>query len=196
MAAHPTPLPHKSPYTKNNHQKYFISIDMKSANFQSLRLTDPELVLNTSTWEELVGKFTTYELFGKCKAFRQKVLSYLNQKKQQKIWESIMLFVYYRLCKHSVCSPTDFYAHVSDELIILVDSLDKLQVLSLAIHRYLNEQLPELSNCVRVEPFKLVRLGSTTYFVKEVYSALLTQGTTDTFLHFQVNEKLPLMSDP
>lgn len=43
-------------YLETNHNKIFVYLDLKSANFNSLRLLNPNLVLNCGSWEELCEK--------------------------------------------------------------------------------------------------------------------------------------------
>lgn len=50
-------LEQKELYLTSNIGKYFVCIDLKSANFNSLRLLDPNLVLGASSWGELSKRF-------------------------------------------------------------------------------------------------------------------------------------------
>lgn len=43
-------------YLESNDKKIFVYLDLKSANFNSWKLLNPNLVLNCNSWEELCGK--------------------------------------------------------------------------------------------------------------------------------------------
>ena len=49
-------LEHKELYTLDNANKYFVYVDLRSANFNVLKLVDPNLVLGANTWTELVNR--------------------------------------------------------------------------------------------------------------------------------------------
>lgn len=68
-------------YNNSNTDKYFISIDLKKANFQALRKYNPEIVLNCKTYEELMEKFGGDEYFKKSKYTRQVIFGKLNPKR-------------------------------------------------------------------------------------------------------------------
>jgi hypothetical protein len=84
-------------YVAENAEKYFISLDLTSANFNTLRLTSPALVLNCQTWKEFIQKFTPYEYFQNAKWFRQLVLGGVNGKAQRAIMKSVMVTIYNEL---------------------------------------------------------------------------------------------------
>jgi hypothetical protein len=49
-------LERKELYLLTNHDHYYVYADLKSANFNALRLLNPELVLNAKTWEDLAAR--------------------------------------------------------------------------------------------------------------------------------------------
>jgi hypothetical protein len=53
--------------------EFYISLDLRSANFNSLRWLDSKIVLDKPTWRDLLADFTDEEYFFQSKAFRQKV---------------------------------------------------------------------------------------------------------------------------
>jgi len=77
----------KSIYMQINDGQCFISIDIKQANFSSLKYYDKNIVLGCDTWEELLSKYTTHQYFLKSKIIRQIILSKLNSKKTKYHYE-------------------------------------------------------------------------------------------------------------
>lgn len=59
----------------------FISIDLKTANFQALKFINPQIVLNCNTYDELIEKFGGDEYLKKSKYTRQVIFGKLNPKR-------------------------------------------------------------------------------------------------------------------
>lgn len=49
-------LPRRELYVAANSNKVFVFVDLRSANFNALRLLNKDLVLNAKSWEELAKK--------------------------------------------------------------------------------------------------------------------------------------------
>lgn len=62
--------------------KYFISIDLKAANFQMFRKFNPALIQNAKTYDEFISNFTDMEYFKRSKYTRQVIFGNLNPKRQ------------------------------------------------------------------------------------------------------------------
>lgn len=60
-------------FNQNNIGKYFISVDLKKANFQALKYANKDIVLNTNTYNEFVNEFTDIDYIKYSKHFRQVV---------------------------------------------------------------------------------------------------------------------------
>ena len=69
-------------YKEDMSGRYFLSIDMRKANYRVLKLFDHELVLNSKTYEELVSKYTDLEYIKESKYTRQVVFGNMNPKRQ------------------------------------------------------------------------------------------------------------------
>lgn len=71
--------------------KTFLSIDIKSANFNSLYFHDPALFGGAKTWTEYLKKSTEEAYFHQSKAFRQKVIEKndVSSEKGQRLGQSI-----------------------------------------------------------------------------------------------------------
>lgn len=118
-----------SVYVPENDRQYFIGVDLKSANFQSLREFAPTLVDNCATWAEFLRNFTDSEYFFECKRFRMKCFSYSNNQKQfvldpnkqKKMWENMTKQILQKLIDCQLFHRDEFAAWNSDELVFRVD---------------------------------------------------------------------------
>lgn len=66
----------KSIYTKENDGKYFLSIDLKQANFQALKYCG--LFKDYNSWEDLIGNFTDFPELINSKYMRSVLFGQLN----------------------------------------------------------------------------------------------------------------------
>ena len=67
-------IPSSDIYKPTNDGKRFISIDMKKANFHSLKAFAPDIFDNADTWEDFMRKFTDDEHIIGNKYVRQVIL--------------------------------------------------------------------------------------------------------------------------
>ena len=68
-------------YNCENNGKLFLSIDLKKANFQTLKYINKDIVLNANTYEDFIGKFTDLDYIKQSKYTRQVVFGKLNPKR-------------------------------------------------------------------------------------------------------------------
>ena len=68
-------------YNNDNIGKFFISIDLKKANFQTLRNIDKDIVFGADTYEEFIGKFTDLDYIKESKYARQVIFGKCNPKR-------------------------------------------------------------------------------------------------------------------
>ena len=68
-------------YNEENIGKFFISIDLKKANFQTLKKINKEIVFNADTYKELIEHFTDSEYIANSKYFRNVVFGMMNPKR-------------------------------------------------------------------------------------------------------------------
>ena len=69
-------------YNRENNKKYFLSIDLKHSNFQTLKHISSGIVNNTNTYEEFIGGFTDLDYIKESKYTRQVIFGKLNPKRQ------------------------------------------------------------------------------------------------------------------
>lgn len=74
-------FPNKDIYKPANHGRRFISIDMKKANFSSLRHYDADIFGGAECWEDFLRKFTDNEHIINSKYIRQVILGNCNPKR-------------------------------------------------------------------------------------------------------------------
>ena len=68
-------------YNANNNMDFFISIDLKKANFQALNKVDRNILLNSDTYEDFIHKFTDSQYIANSKYFRQCIFGEMNPKR-------------------------------------------------------------------------------------------------------------------
>lgn len=68
-------------YNENNVGEIFLSIDLKKANFQTLKMIDKDIVLGEETYEDFIGRFTDLDYVKESKYSRQVIFGKLNPKR-------------------------------------------------------------------------------------------------------------------
>ena len=145
-------------YQEQNHDSYFISIDIKSANYQILHLNG----LINETWSDFLNQFTPHAYYHKSKFLRLKCLSHtkLLPKKQQKAWKNIIVDVLNAMIDNIIITQSDNLAALnSDEIIINSNDIESEY---LKYQRYLSTKFPHL--ILSVNLFKLNKIGK--YYVQ------------------------------
>lgn len=77
-------IPTANIYNRENNKKHFLSIDLKHANFQTLKHISSSIVNNANTYEEFIGGFTDLDYIKESKYTRQVIFGKLNAKRQIK----------------------------------------------------------------------------------------------------------------
>lgn len=113
-------------YKEDNNGKYFLSIDIKKANFQCLKYFSPNLFKGKETYEEFIGIFTDNDYIKKSKYNRQVIFGQLNPSRHITL-EKYLSYKIYELCKSEFSLDNSIGKLVSisnDELIYSVDNND------------------------------------------------------------------------
>ena len=84
LGAESRKIPTANIYNRENNKKYFLSIDLKHANFQTLKHISSSIVNNANTYEEFIGAFTDLDYIKESKYTRQVIFGKLNAKRQIK----------------------------------------------------------------------------------------------------------------
>ena len=124
--------PKRDIYKGDNVGGRFISIDLKEANFQSLRFHDPAIVRDCETWSDFVGKWCDSNYFKNTKLNRQRLLGKLNPEKQAIIETYIMSGIHEMLLMKQ--TNLELVSLKTDELIYKIsDNVNANPILSDAL---------------------------------------------------------------
>lgn len=155
-------IPNRCVYTceqaKDNY--YFLSIDLKKANFQALKYYNPELVMNTKSYEELIYIFTDLEYIAKSKYTRQVVFGKMNPSKTITIEKYMIIQILESdLLKQSLLPIFDVFSVNNDEIILKIKK-DNVEQVSIMTPYFLSilesEILKNLGIEVKIELFKII----------------------------------------
>ena len=98
-----------------------LSIDLKKANFTSLKYFDSSLVDNCSTYREFMEQFTDCDYIINSKNFRQVVFGQLNVKRQQIIQKYIISIFASKLIQ--IINKERIMSASSDEIVIDISDI-------------------------------------------------------------------------
>lgn len=149
--------------------KLLISIDMRQANFNSLRFLSPELLRNADNYGSYLKNFTKHDYYLDSKQIRQVIFGNLNPKRQQSVQKYIMSETLILLLRE-FGDVLDVITTGPDEIIIVYNN-------SLGVYVYdiidkIVEALDGLSikNCHKIHPFILEKVeGDKPFYVKIPY---------------------------
>lgn len=156
--------------------KIYLSVDLKKANWQSVKWHDP-LFINElgDSYEELLDKFNLPEVFKYSKHFRQYIFGNLNPKKQMKMQRYILEYVIKALEKFGF--KKEFVKH--DEVCYSIDShLDSHVILDLNTGGIKDGILPDLM-------FPKIEVGIKLFTIKKQEDFRINQ-----YLDFNTGEIL------
>lgn len=109
-------------YNKTNQDKYFVSIDLVSANYQSFKYMANSMdVTLPDTWLEFIKQYTLYKYFQESKRFRQIIFGYLNPKQLQKIQCYLITFIKNFLISNALMDEDKLVLISSDEIVFEID---------------------------------------------------------------------------
>lgn len=203
-------------YNPDNAGNFFISIDMKNANYQSLRYWDPEIVFNTDTYYDFISKFTVMEYFKQSKHIRQTIFGHLDTKitrLERSMNESVLKTVFLFGFK-----PEDVVTFTTDEIILSINEdiyYNNPNVISPDTHDRLDTTIKHYAGIdVKVEPFLLIGVGNNTYvkvhnngdkptfkggssiYFPQVYKYFKNLPLEDRDLYFMYEKQLAKFAEP
>ena len=104
----------KNIYHQDNIGKFFISIDLKQANFHTLKKIDKDIVLGADTYEDFIGTFTDLDYVKKSKNTRQEIFGKLNPNRHMTAEKYFITEIYKKVIDvypyingHCVCMSAD-----------------------------------------------------------------------------------------
>lgn len=120
-------------YNQSNIGKFFISVDLKKANFQVLNKIDKEILLNSASYKDLIEHFTDSEYIANSKYFRNVVFGMLNPKRHITAEKYFIMQIYKKVIEKFPYLADKCVSLSNDEIIFNVDFLrynDKLTCFS------------------------------------------------------------------
>lgn len=147
-------------YLPHNCNQKFISIDLKQANFNSLKFADNSIIDNKDTYEDFINQFTEEEYLIGSKHIRQVIFGKLNVSRQQNVQRFIMANITVKLLKY--ISFDNIKSTSNDEIII--HNCDSIDVISEILHSVSKE----LNIPINLTQFTLKQLSNKDFgFIKE-----------------------------
>lgn len=155
-------IEHKNIYHIDNDQKYFITVDLVKANFQSFIHNNFDVFGGAKTFEDFAKNYNVSEILMESKILRQVVFGSLNPKKQQMFQKKMMIEIQDLIVNSGLFEEKlTIYSMSTDEIYFEAkkEDLDKIKKLE----DYINSSGFQ----VRVEHFKLHSPFIKTGFYKE-----------------------------
>ena len=177
-------LPNKDIFKAGNHKKRFISIDMKKANFSSLKYYDASIFSNAETWEEFIGKYTKNRHIINSKYIRQVILGNCNPKRHITYEKYLMDKVLSRVLElfrqptqalgtssgqstQALVACDKVVVFSNDEIVIDVSEMEKEE--SEMMVKQIDNGIGDLSIPLKVELFTLYKIEGTGGYYKEIF---------------------------
>lgn len=166
-------------YNNDNIGKFFISIDLKKANFQTLRNIDKNIVFGADTYEDFIGKFTDLDYIKESKYSRQIIWGKCNPKRHITAEKYFITRIYKKVIEQFPYLSDKCVSLSNDEMIFNVEFLfynDKLTCFTLREH--IEKIAKEIGFEVHVEffhlraynlVFKESRSVRKTFFMKDYF---------------------------
>lgn len=126
-------------YNQSNIGKTFLSIDLSSANFQALKWVNKNIVLNTETYGDFIGKFTNLDYIKESKYTRQVIFGKLNPARHITVEKYLTYKVWETYSKNFV-DQTKLVSFSNDELVIEINT-DICHPSTYEIEKYILETL-------------------------------------------------------
>lgn len=109
-------------YNQNNAGKFFISVDIKKANFQTLKNIDKNIVLGADTYEDFIGKFTDSDYIKASKYTREVIFGKLNPKRHITAEKYFITKIYQDIIRQYSGLKDKTVSLATDEMVFLEDS--------------------------------------------------------------------------
>jgi len=156
-------------YNMENVGKTFVSVDLKHANFNAMRLYDPALVLGFDTYADMMGSVTEFEYFKQSKYLRQVIFGNLQPKKQQRIQKAMIAKIVGVLHVTMGIPKESFVSASSDEIVFMTDGVNDHKNYVSLINNILqkSKNTSDFFDWLRVDMFTLESIGDQKFFVKK-----------------------------
>lgn len=152
-------------YKKQNTGKFFVSIDLIKANFQTLTYINSNLVDGCKSYDEFISKFTNLSYIKQSKYIRQVIFGKLNPKRQLKIARFLIEKIIDFLFTKGLISYENISMASYDELVFEINECEIEKFVN--IEEALKEEIKSNLNLdVDIEIFKLNSIADK-YFIRE-----------------------------
>jgi hypothetical protein len=160
-------------YTCNaGETEYFISLDIRKANYTSYRCFYPEIVYNTKTWEEFMSQMTDLDYFINSKLLRQIIFGKLNMSRNAQLWKRMTARLIEVFKQHPEITIA---GKISDDELIILTTKDKLDSDFALINTILEDSLSDFADCWRVTRLSVkcfaVNKSFHKYYIKTNYES-------------------------
>lgn len=164
-------LPSKDIFKQSNIGRSFISIDMKKANFSSLRYYDASIFDNATTWEDFIRKFTDNDYIINSKYIREVIMGNCNPSRVI-TYEKHLTDMILTMLEDEGITLDKIVFFSNDEIVIDTSDMDRAVALKIAENVQANAFVP-----LRIEDFSLRAVTKNGKIIG--YIKVLTDGTYD-----------------
>jgi hypothetical protein len=166
-------------YTQNNKNKWFISVDIKSANFTVMKKFCKGLFdidgIEPTTWNDFLKKFTDSKFVHGSKHIREVIFGNLGVcNRVALLCPEFINNVHKFVTSKEYSKYVKMYSSYNDELIYEVDNESANEFKDNDFIKLFNDINNEYPNTFHVKMFKLVQLGNISHYVRE-----FTDNTAD-----------------
>ena len=158
-------IPGKDIFHPSNDGKLFISVDMKKANFSTLRHYDESIFRGSQTWEQFIGSYTDNRHIINSKYIRQVILGNCNPKRHITYEKYLMDQVLDCLVNEIGFSVEDIVFFSNDEIIIDMEKYNDCIDRRTIIQNILKD---EFTFPLKTELFYLHKIYGTQGYCKEI----------------------------
>lgn len=153
-------------YNIENHNKYYLSIDLQKANYYALRYFNSHLVFHTDSFEEFMTNVTSFKYFIESKQIRQVIFGQLNPGRQKIIQQFLIYELLEVLLNYFEKDKIKSISH--DEIVIELKNFDEYLIRSY-IPADLYSCTEKLGIKIHLKLFQLKSLKTEkkNFFVKE-----------------------------
>lgn len=169
-------MPGKDIFKPSFDGKTFISIDMKKANFNTLRNYNPDIFGGAESWEQFIARYTSNRHIINSKYIRQVILGNCNPKRHITYEKYLMDKV---LDKLNSLDDVVFFSN--DEIVIEIRAEDKIKYAK-EYKLSLEERLKEFGIPLRIEIFTLHSIHGTNGYYKEKEDGSIELKCLDSFM--------------
>lgn len=161
-------------YKDSFRNKYFISVDIKKANFSALRQYDAGIFDNAPTWEEFLGKFTSFPTIIGSKYIRQVILGNCNPPRVISYEKYLMSHITKTLTE-KLPYPVVFFSN--DEVIFEIEK-ENLED-GVWVSNFVESVGKRFGIPLKTEYFKLEQLAHKLGYIKRIYDVYTYQETIE-----------------